>query len=128
MGVAYANEKQGDHLIISAVEHHAITECADFLKKRGFRVTVLPVDKYGLVDPAEVAKAIEAKTILVSVMHANNEIGTVEPLAAIAKVIKEKRAALGAKIYFHTDAVQTAGHLPIDVDALGVRSVIDLRP
>ena len=120
MGVAFANEKQGDHLIISGVEHHAITECADFLKKRGFRATVLPVDKYGLVDPAEVAKAIEAKTILVSVMHANNEIGTAQPLAAIAKVIKERKAALGAKIYFHTDAVQTAGHLPIEVDALGV--------
>lgn len=120
MGVAFANEKQGDHLIISGVEHHAVTECADFLKKRGFRVTVLPVDKYGLVDPAEVAKAIDAKTILVSVMHANNEIGTVQPLAAIANVIKERKAALGTKIYFHTDAVQTAGHLPIDVEALGV--------
>ncbi|MFA6169301.1 MAG: cysteine desulfurase NifS [Candidatus Margulisiibacteriota bacterium] len=120
IGVAFANEKQADHLIISGIEHHAVTECADFLKKRGFRVTVLPVDKYGLVDPAEVAKAIEAKTILVSVMHANNEIGTVQPLAAIAKVIKERKAALGTKTYFHTDAVQTAGHLPINVDELGV--------
>ncbi|MBU0629742.1 MAG: cysteine desulfurase NifS [Candidatus Margulisbacteria bacterium] len=114
MGVAFANEKKGDHLVISGVEHHAITECADFLKKRDLRVTVVPVDKYGMVDPADVAKAIEAKTILVSVMHANNEIGTVQPIAEISKAVKAKG------VYLHTDAVQTAGHLPIGVEQLGV--------
>src|SRR3989339_2156376 len=79
LGVAYANEKKGDHLVVSAVEHHAVLECAEFLKKRGLRVTTVPVDKYGLVDPVDVAKAIEEKTILVSVMQANNEIGTIQP-------------------------------------------------
>ncbi|OGC11640.1 cysteine desulfurase NifS [candidate division WOR-1 bacterium RIFOXYA12_FULL_52_29] len=114
LGVAYANEKKGDHLVVSAVEHHAVLECAEFLKKRGLRVTTVPVDKYGLVDPVDVAKAIEEKTILVSVMQANNEIGTIQPIAEIAKAVKAKGA------YFHTDAVQTAGHLPIDVEKLGI--------
>jgi len=87
---------------------------ASFLEKQGFRVTYLPVDKYGLVDPEEVKKAITDKTILVTIMHANNEIGTIEPIKEIAKIVKE------ARIYFHTDSVQTVGHIPIDVNDLGV--------
>ncbi len=111
-GIVYANEKKGDHIITSKIEHHAVTECADFLAKRGFNVTYLPVDKYGMVDPMDVKKAITDKTVLVSIMHANNEIGTIEPLADIIKIVKEKG------VFFHTDAVQTFGHLPIDVNKI----------
>jgi cysteine desulfurase len=113
-GVAYANEKKGNHIITSAIEHHAVLHCGEFLKKRGFEVTVIQVDQDGLVSPEAVANAITPKTILVSIMHANNEIGTIQPIAAIAKITKER------KVYLHTDAVQTAGHLPIKVDELGV--------
>jgi cysteine desulfurase len=113
-GVVFANEDRGNHIITSTIEHHAILETCHFLEKRGFQVTYLPVDKYGLVDSDSVKKAINSKTILVSVMHANNEIGTIQPIAEIAKVTKE------AGVYFHTDAVQTVGHLPISVNKLGV--------
>jgi cysteine desulfurase len=113
-GVAFANEKKGNHIIVSKIEHHAITECTEFLAKRGFQITYLPVDKHGLVDPEEVKKAITDKTILVSIMHANNEIGTIEPIAEISKIAKEKG------IYFHTDAVQTVGHIPVKVNELEV--------
>jgi cysteine desulfurase len=113
-GAAYANEKRGNHIITSAIEHHAVLETCKFLEKRGFSVTYLPVDGYGLVDPDAVKKAITPKTILVSVMHANNEVGTIEPLSEISKITRE------AGVLFHTDAVQTAGHIPIDVNALGV--------
>jgi len=113
-GTAFANEKKGNHIITSSIEHHAVIETCKFLERRGFSVTYLPVDAYGLIDPDEVRRAITDKTILISVMHANNEVGTVEPIAEIGKVAKE------AGIYFHTDAVQTAGHIPTDVDELGV--------
>lgn len=113
-GIAWANEKKGNHIITSAIEHHAILEPLEFLKKRGFKITFVGVDKDGLVDPADVKKAITDKTILVSIMHANNEIGVIQPIKEIAKIVKEKG------IYFHTDAVQTLGHLPINVDDLGV--------
>jgi len=119
-GVAFAHEARGRHIITSAIEHHAVLECAEFLKKRGFQITYLPVDKYGLVDLAKVAEAITDKTILVSIMHANNEVGTIQPIAEIAKVIKARSQALGIRIYFHTDAVQTVGHLPLKVEELGV--------
>ncbi|OGO18551.1 MAG: cysteine desulfurase NifS [Chloroflexi bacterium RBG_16_50_11] len=113
-GVAFANESKGNHIITTAIEHHAILETCKFLEKRGFTVTYLPVDKYAMVDPADVKKAINPKTILVSVMHANNEVGTVQPLAEIGKITR------AAGVYFHTDAVQTVGHIPLNVDEPGV--------
>jgi len=113
-GVAFANESKGNHIITTAIEHPAVLETAMFLGERGFRVTCLPVDSYGLVDPDKVRKAITDKTVLVSVMHANNEIGTIEPIAEIGRIARE------AGVYFHTDAVQTVGHIPVDVNELGV--------
>ena len=113
-GVAYANENRGNHIITSSIEHHAVIETCKFLERSGFRVTYLPVDAYGLVDPDDVEKAITDKTILISVMQANNEMGTVQPIAEIGRIAKE------AGIYFHTDAVQTVGHIPVDVNELGV--------
>ena len=113
-GVAFANESKGNHIITSSIEHHAVTETCKFLERKGFSVTYLPVDEYGLVDPHDVKKAITGKTMLISVMHANNEMGTIEPIAEIGRVTKE------AGIYYHTDAVQTVGHIPVDVNELGV--------
>jgi cysteine desulfurase len=113
-GVAYANENKGNHIITSSIEHHAVIETGKFLEGRGFRVTYLPVDKYGLVEPDDVRRAITDKTILISVMHASNEVGTIEPITEIGRITKE------AGVYFHTDAVQTAGHVPVDVNKLGV--------
>jgi len=114
LGAAYALEKKGNHIITSVIEHHAISEPAKFLEKKGFKVTYLLVDKDGLVSPDDLKKAITDKTILISVMHANNEIGTLQPIAQLGKIAREKG------IYFHTDAVQTVGHIPIDVDQLNV--------
>jgi len=113
-GVAYTNQHKGNHIITTPLEHHAIIEPCNFLEKSGFKVTYLPVDKDGLLNPEEVKKAITTKTILISVMHANNEIGTIEPIAEIGRIARER------DIYFHTDAVQTFGHLPINVDELNV--------
>ncbi len=113
-GIAWANQKKGNHIITSKIEHHAVLHSCQFLEKQGFKVTYLPVDKYGLIDPEDVKKAITDKTILVTIMHANNEIGTIEPIKEIGKVVKD------AGVYFHTDSVQTAGHIPIDVNDLGV--------
>jgi len=113
-GIAWANQKKGNHIITSQIEHHAVLHSCHFLEKHGFKVTYLPVDKYGLIDPDDVKKAITDKTILVTIMHANNEIGTIEPIKDIAKIVKE------AGIYFHTDSVQTVGHIPIDVNELEV--------
>ena len=113
-GVAYAMEKKGNHIITSAIEHHAITEPAKFLEKKGFKITYLGVDKDGLVSPDELKKAITDKTILISIMHANNEIGTIQPISRLARIAKEKG------IYFHTDTVQTVGHIPVDVEELNV--------
>jgi cysteine desulfurase len=113
-GVARAMEKKGNHIITTAIEHHAVSEPCNFLGKRGFRVTTVGVDKFGIVDPADIKKAFTDKTILVSVMHANNEIGTIQPIAEIGKITRDKG------IYFHTDAVQTVGHIPVDVDELNV--------
>ena len=113
-GVAYANQSKGNHIITSSIEHHAVLETCRFLEEIGFQVTYLPVDKYGTVSPDDVRRAITGKTILISVMHANNEIGTVQPIREISRVTRE------AGIYFHTDAVQTVGHIPIDVKELGI--------
>jgi len=113
-GVAYAKEHKGKHIITTAIEHHAVIEPCKFLEKRGFKVTYLSVDGDGLVDPGEVKKAITDETILISVMHANNEIGTIEPIEEIAKIANEREICL------HTDAVQTVGHLPINLDELKV--------
>lgn len=113
-GVAYAKEHEGKHIITTAIEHHAVMETCKFLEKRGFKLTYLSVDRDGLVDLGEVKKAITDETILISVMHANNEIGTIEPIQEIARIAKDR------EICFHTDAVQTVGHLPVDVDELKV--------
>ena len=113
-GIAYANERKGNHIITTSIEHHAVMEVCKFLERRGFRITRLPVDKYGLVAPDDVKKAITNKTILISVMHANNQVGTIEPVEEIGKIARE------AGVYFHTDAVQTVGHIPVNVDELKV--------
>jgi len=113
-GVAYARRDQGNHIITSKIEHHAVLETCHFLEKQGFEVTYIPVDESGLVDPADVKRAIKTGTILISIMHANNEIGTIQPIAEIGKI------ARGREIYFHTDAVQTLGHLPVDASELHV--------
>ena len=113
-GIAYANEHKGNHIITASIEHHAVMEVCKFLERRGFTITYLPVDEYGLVDPDDVRKAITAKTILISIIHANNEVGTVEPVSEIGEIAKE------AEVYFHTDAVQSVGHIPVNVDKLKV--------
>ena len=113
-GVAFASEGKGNHIITTPIEHHAIIETCKFLEKNGFRVTYLPVDEYGLVDPGDVKKAITGETILISVMQANNEVGTIEPIAEIGRIARE------AGVYFHSDAVQAVGHIPVDVAELGV--------
>lgn len=113
-GIAFAYKNKGNHIITSSIEHHAILGACEFLEHNGFEVTYLPVDAEGRVNPEDVEKAITDKTILVSVMAANNEIGTIEPIAEIAKVCKAH------KVIFHTDAVQAIGHMKIDVNELGV--------
>ncbi len=113
-GIAYANQHKGNHIITTSIEHHAVLEPCKFLERQGFKVTYLSVDKYGLINPEDVKRAITDKTILISVMHANNEVGTIEPIVEIGEIAKEK------EIYFHTDAVQTVGHIPVKVDELGV--------
>jgi cysteine desulfurase len=113
-GVLLANRSRGNHLIISSVEHFSIMHAAKALETIGVEVTRLPVDNYGIVDPAEVEKAITPKTVLISVMHGNNEIGTIEPISEIGRIARERN------IPFHTDAVATAGVIPVDVEALNV--------
>ena len=113
-GIAHASESRGNHIITSSIEHHAVLETCKFLEKKGFLVTYLPVDEYGLVSVDDVSNAITDKTVLISIMYANNEIGTIEPIAEIGKLARE------AGISFHTDAVQAAGHIPVDVNELGV--------
>jgi len=113
-GLAMARQSAGKHIVISAIEHFSVMNSARTMEKMGFEVTQVPVDKYGMVDVAELEKAIRKDTILVSVMHANGEVGTIEPLQEISKITKEKGVA------FHTDAVATAGTIPVDVKALGV--------
>lgn len=113
IGVSKASNR-GNHIITAAIEHHAVLETCEYLQTAGFEVTILPVDRDGLVDPADVEKAITDQTILVSVMHANNEIGTIEPLEEISKVTRERG------ILLHSDAVQAVGAIPVNVNDLGV--------
>jgi cysteine desulfurase len=113
-GLAMAQQARGKHVIVSAIEHFSVLHAAKTLEKWGFEVTELPVDKYGLVDPESVRQAIRKDTVLVSIMHANGEIGTIEPIKEISKIVKERG------ITFHTDAVATAGTIPVNVDELGV--------
>lgn len=113
-GLAFTAQKKGKHIITSSIEHHAVLHTCSYLERFGFRTTYLPVDHYGRVDPAEVERAITDETILVSVMYANNEVGTIQPIAEIGKICRAH------KIPFHVDAVQAGGALPIDVAALNV--------
>jgi cysteine desulfurase len=114
LGGSEAQQKKGRHLITSTIEHHAVLETMEYLEKRGCEITRVPVDSGGLVDPDDVRRAIRPDTVLVSIMHANNEVGTIQPIAEIGKITRE------AGVLFHTDAVQTAGKLPLDVNELGV--------
>ncbi len=113
-GLAQANSQKGKHIIVSQIEHFSLLHPAKSLEKSGFSVTYLPTDKEGLVDPGDVGAAITKDTILVSIMHANNEIGTIQPIEEISKITKEKG------VLFHTDAVATTGWIPVNVQTLGV--------
>lgn len=113
-GIAASAGNRGNHIITSAIEHHAVLESCHYLEKQGFQVTYLPVDRFGLVDLDDVKRNITDKTILISIMHANNEIGTIEPIAEIGRIARKRG------VPFHTDAVQTFGHLPINVDELNI--------
>ena len=113
-GVALANREKGDEIISTKIEHEAIIKPLETLEKMGFIIKFVNVDKYGFVDPGEIKNLVSKKTILISIMHANNEIGTIEPIEEIGEIAKEN------KIYFHTDAVQTVGHIPINVKQLNI--------
>lgn len=113
-GVAYANRNKGNHIITTKVEHHAVLHVCEYLEKEGFEVTYLDVDEYGMIDLDQLRRAITDKTILITIMYVNNEIGTVQPIEEIGKIAKEKG------VYFHTDAVQALGNIPIDVKELDV--------
>ena len=109
-GAAFANREKGNHIITTQIEHHAVLHTCQWLEKQGFEVTYLPVDEYGLVNPADVEAAITDRTILISVMAANNEIGTLEPIAEIGRIAKAH------KVLFHCDAVQAVGAIPVNVE------------
>jgi cysteine desulfurase len=113
-GAAFAGKKKGNHIITSAIEHHAVLHTCQYLEKLGFEVTYLPVDQYGLINPDDVRRAITDKTVLISIMTANNEIGTIEPISEIGRIAREQG------VYFHTDAVQAIGSMDIDVKSLNV--------
>src|SRR2546428_749091 len=111
-GIAFTAQKKGNHLITSSIEHHAVLHTCQYLERFGFKTTYVPVDSYGRVDPDEVGRAISDQTILVSIMHANNEVGTIEPVAEIGRICRAK------KLPFHIDAVQAGRSLSLDVAAL----------
>ncbi len=113
-GTALRHANKGKHIITSAIEHHAVLHSCESLAKLGYEITYIPVDAYGMIDPENIRAAIRPDTILVTIMMANNEIGTIEPIAEIAQICKEK------KVLFHTDAVQAGGTIPIDVRELGI--------
>jgi cysteine desulfurase len=114
IGVADALKEKGNHIITTSIEHHAVLYTCQEMEKRGFKVTYLPVDRYGFVSPSDVESAITDKTILITIMHANNEVGTIQEIEKIGEIAKEKG------IVFHTDAVQSLGHIPVDVNKLKV--------
>ncbi len=113
-GVAFAKQDKGRHIITSAIEHHAVLEPCRFLEKSGFEITRLPVDYRGLIDPSDVKKAIKNETVLISIMHGNNEIGTIQPIKEIGAIARERG------IIFHSDVVQTLGRMPLNVDAFNL--------
>jgi len=113
-GVAFALRDKGNHIITSQIEHHAVLNTCKFLSKIGYEITYAPVDKYGIVDVEFIEKSIKKETILITIMHANNEIGTIQPIEEISKIAREKG------VYFHTDSVQTVGKIPVSVKKLGV--------
>lgn len=115
-GVAYATKPGKNHIITSSIEHHAVLHTCQDLERQGYKITYLPVDEYGMVNTNDLEKAITDKTLLVTIMHANNEIGTIEPIKELVKTVKN----INKDIYFHTDAVQTVGKIPVDVDDLGI--------
>jgi cysteine desulfurase len=123
-GVVMANKQKGRHIIISAIEHPCIMESVKWLEKQGFEITKIKVDKYGMVSPADIEKAIKKDTILVSIIHASNEIGTIQPIEEIGKIIKKINSSNTqhptSKIYFHTDAAQSFGKIPIDVNKMNI--------
>jgi cysteine desulfurase NifS len=113
-GVAYANRHRGNHIITSAIEHSAVLEVCRYLERQGFAVTYLPVDKYGMIDPQQVKQLITPQTILITIMHANNEVGTIEPIEEISEI------ARSSGILIHTDCAQSIGKIPVFVDELNV--------
>ena len=113
-GTVLARKKKGNHIIVSAIEHHSVLNSARFFERLDYEVTFLPVDRHGLVDPQRLSRAITSETVLVSIMHANNEIGTIEPIPELAAICREKG------ILFHTDAVASVGNVPVDVNDLNV--------
>lgn len=113
-GVAYANRKKGNHIITTKIEHHGILHTCEYLEKQGFKITYLDVDEYGIIDLNQLKESITEKTTLISIVFANNEIGTVQPVKEIGKIAKEK------EVYFHVDAVQAVGHIKIDVNELNI--------
>jgi len=113
-GMAFAAQKKGNHIITSSIEHHAVLHTCEYLDRFGFKTTYLPVDEYARVNPDDVGRAITDQTILVSVMYANNEVGTIEPIAEIGRICRAK------KVPFHVDAVQAGGAIPLDVVAANV--------
>ncbi|UCD32907.1 MAG: cysteine desulfurase [Desulfobacterales bacterium] len=113
-GVALARKKKGKHIIISTIEHHSVINSARFLERMDFEITFLPVDKYGMVNPAHLSRVITPETVLVSIMHANNEIGTIQATQELADICREKG------VLFHTDAVASVGNIPVDVNVLNV--------
>ena len=119
-GAAFALRHTGNHIITTAIEHHAVLHTCHQLEQFGFDVTYVPVDEYGIVDPQSIARAITDDTVLVSVMMANNEIGTIQPVAEIARIVKAEAQRRSRTIVMHTDAVQAAGFLDINVRDLGV--------
>ncbi|MCR2042844.1 cysteine desulfurase NifS [Anaerosalibacter massiliensis] len=113
-GIAFANKNKGNHIITTKIEHHGVLHTCEYLERKGFKVTYLDVDEYGMIDINDLKNSITDETILITIMFANNEIGTIQPIKEIGEIAKEKG------IYFHTDAVQAVGHVKIDVNELNI--------